>query len=79
MKNELNADKITYDPESGQRYTYIGAGLSLNEITPDSVIAYGPVNDRGCNVLMADGSVQMLSPRAFAEINQRGLIQRTAP
>ena len=79
MKNELNTDKITYDVATGQRFTYIGAGLSMNEITPDSVIAYGPVVEGGCNVLMADGSVQMLSARAFSEINQRGLIQRTAP
>jgi len=79
MKNELGTDKITYDPESGQRYTYIGAGLSLNEITPDSVIAYGPIIANHCNVLMADGSVQMLSAQKFYELNQRGLIQRAAP
>ena len=58
MMNELNTDKITYDVATGQRFTYIGAGLSLNEISPESVIAYGPVVEGGCNVLMADGSVQ---------------------
>jgi prepilin-type processing-associated H-X9-DG protein len=76
MKNELGTDKITYDPESGQRYTYIGAGMSEGEITPDSVIAYGPVINNHCNVLMADGSVQRLTAQKFYELNQRGLIQR---
>ncbi len=79
MKEELNTDKITYDVATGQRFTYIGAGLSLNDITPDSVIAYGPEVEGQCNVLMADGSVQQLSGRAFGELNQRGLIQRATP
>jgi prepilin-type processing-associated H-X9-DG protein len=79
MMNELNTDKITYDVETGQQFTYLGAGMSLNDITPDSVIAHGPVVNGHCNVLMADGSVQSLSARAFAELNQRGLIRRTGP
>ena len=79
MKNELGGDKVTYDVATGQHFTYIGAGLSLNEITPDSVIAYGPIVEGACNVLMADGSVQMMSARQFGELNQRGLIQRVAP
>ena len=79
MRNELNTDKITYDVETGQRFTYIGAGLSLNDITPESVIAYGPVNNNHCSVLFADGSVQTVSAAKFYELNQRGLIQRTRP
>lgn len=79
MKNELGSDKITYDPETGQRYTYLGAGMSLDEITPDSVVAYGAEVDGHYNVLMADGSVQSMGARAFGELNRRGLVQRAAP
>jgi type II secretory pathway pseudopilin PulG len=79
MMNELNTDKITYDPETGGRYTYLGAGHSLDEITPDSVIAYSPIIRGQCNVLLADGSVQMINAGKFAEYSQRGFIQRIAP
>ncbi|HLP75614.1 MAG TPA: hypothetical protein VK327_01740 [Candidatus Paceibacterota bacterium] len=77
MKNELGTDKITYDPETGQRYTYIGAGLSEGEVTPDSVIAYSPIINNHCNILLADGSVQQVTAEHFYQLNQRGLIQRT--
>lgn len=76
MQNELGTDKITYDVESGQRYTYLGAGYRDGEITTDSIIAYSPVVRGHCNVLMADGSVQMISAGKFAEYSQRGFIQR---
>ena len=76
MMNELSTDKVTYDVESGQRFTYLGAGYREGEITPDSIIAYSPVVNGHCNVLMADGSVQMLSERKFGEYSQRGFIQR---
>ncbi len=76
MMNELATDKVTYDVESGQRFTYLGAGYREGEITPDSIIAYSPVVNGHCNVLMADGSVQMLSERKFSEYSQRGFIQR---
>src|SRR6478736_6754985 len=76
MRNELATDKITYDVESGQRYTYLGAGYRDGEITPDSVIAYSPIIKGHCNILLADGSVQMISEGKFAEYAQRGFIQR---
>src|SRR5215469_6228829 len=38
--NELSTDKITYDPLTGQRYIYLAAGLNLDLIQPESVIAY---------------------------------------
>ncbi|MFO1487332.1 MAG: hypothetical protein U1F65_02530 [Verrucomicrobiota bacterium] len=76
MKNELGTDRVTYDTATGQRFTYIGGGLSLNEITPDSVIAYGPLVDGRCPVLMADGSVQQLNAQSFSQLNERGLIRR---
>jgi prepilin-type processing-associated H-X9-DG protein len=76
MMTELNTDKITYDVETGQRYTYLGAGYREDEITPDSVIAYSPMSQGRCNVLFADGSVQIINQREFSEYAQRGFIVR---
>lgn len=75
MMNELNTDKVTYDVETGQRLAYLGAGLSLENLTPDSIIAYSPIVNGHCNVLMADGSVHGFTAARFAEYSQRGLIQ----
>jgi hypothetical protein len=71
MKNELGTDKITYDPESGERYTYLGATVS--ETTPDAVLAYSPIVNGSCAVLYADGSVEQMSAVRFAEVAQRGM------
>lgn len=76
MMNELNTDKVTYDTETGQRYTWLGAGFNLNEITPDSVLAYSPLFNGHCNVALADGSVQQISAARFAEYSQRGLVRK---
>jgi len=76
MKNELGTDKITFDPATGQRYTYLGGGMSLNSLKPDSVIAYSALDEKGqCSVLFADGSVETASSQRFAELSQRGLVQ----
>ncbi len=80
MKNELGTDKITYDPATGQRYTYLGGGASMNSLKPDSVIAYSAQDNRGgCEVLFADGSVERVSAAKFGELSQRGLVQLAAP
>jgi type II secretory pathway pseudopilin PulG len=80
MKNELGADKITYDPATGQRYTYLGGGQSLDSLKPESVLAYSTLDEKGrCAVLFADGSVEMASAQRFAELSQRGLVQVAAP
>ena len=39
MINELNTDKVTYDPASGQRFVYLGAGHSETTLRADSVRA----------------------------------------
>src|SRR5262249_20938279 len=66
MINELSTDKVTYDPESGQRFVYVGGGLEVDKIQPDSVICYSPTDTGGMrNVLLADGSVQRLTSRKF--------------
>jgi type II secretory pathway pseudopilin PulG len=80
MTNELGTDKITYDPATGQRYTYLGGGQSLDSLKPDSVLAYSALDDKGrCAVLFADGSVETASAQRFAELSQRGLVLVAAP
>ncbi|MDD5141328.1 MAG: type II secretion system protein [Verrucomicrobiales bacterium] len=79
MKNELGTDKITYDPATGQRYTYLGGGMSLDSLKPDSVLAYSTIDKGRCGVLFADGSVQQMTAEKFAELSQRGLVQVAAP
>lgn len=79
MKNELGTDKITYDPENGQRYVYLGNGMSLDTLKPDSVIAYSPLVKDHCEVLYADGSVSQVTAGQFGELSQRGFIQLATP
>src|SRR5207247_8059130 len=80
MINELSTMKITYDPESGQQFVYLGAGLELEKIQPDSVIAYSPTETGGYRaVLFADGSVQQMSSRKFEERSRLGWILPASP
>ncbi|HXR48482.1 MAG TPA: LamG domain-containing protein [Candidatus Limnocylindrales bacterium] len=79
MTNELDTDRVTYDVETGQRFTYLGAGMSLDNLKPDSVLAYSPIFDGHCEVLFADGSVQQLTAGDFAQLSQRGLVQTATP
>jgi type II secretory pathway pseudopilin PulG len=69
MMNELSTDKITYDPGTGQRFIYVGAGKS--DATPEAIIAYSPSDVNGRAVAFADGSVQVLSAERFQEAMQR--------
>ena len=79
MTNELGTDKITYDTETGLRYTYLGGGMPEGSLKPDSVLAYSPIVNGHCNVLFADGSVAQMTDGKFAELSQRGLVQLATP
>ena len=79
MTNELDTDRITYDVETGRRFTYLGAGMSLDSLKPDSVLAYSPIVNDHCEVLFADGSVQQMTAGNFAQLSQRGLVQTATP
>jgi type II secretory pathway pseudopilin PulG len=65
MKNELGSERVTIDPNTGQRFIYVGAGKS--ETTPEAIIAYSPSDMNGRAVAFADGSVQVLSAEKFQE------------
>jgi type II secretory pathway pseudopilin PulG len=79
MTNELGTVQVTYDTETGQRYTYLGAGMTLDQLKPDSVLAYSPIVSDHCEVLFADGSVQRMTAGGFAELSQRGLVRVATP
>jgi len=79
MKDELGTEKIIYDTETGQPFTYLGGGMSLDSLRPDSVLAYSPIVNGHCEVLYADGSVDQLTDSGFAALSQRGLVQLAAP
>jgi type II secretory pathway pseudopilin PulG len=79
MTNVLDSPQVTYDVETGQRFTYLGAGMALDTLKPDSVLAYSPIVNDYCEVLFADGSVEQLTAGRFAELSQRGLVQAATP
>lgn len=79
MKDDLGSTQLMYDVASGQPFVYLGAGMSLDSLSPDSVLAYSPMVNGGCNILYADGSVAEISASSFEELSQRGLVQLTTP
>jgi hypothetical protein len=76
MMNELSTDNVLVDPESNERYVYLGAGKS--EANPNAILAYSPTDINGRVVALADGSVQMMSSVQFAEAMQRDSLQAQA-
>jgi prepilin-type processing-associated H-X9-DG protein len=79
MKDDLGTMQIVNDPQTAQAYTYLGGGMSLDALQPDSVLAYGIGAGGVGNVLFADGSVEEVSPNGFQELSQRGLVQMVQP
>ena len=69
MMNELSTDKVTYDPNTGQRFVYVGAGKTTDN--PDGIIAYSPSDVNGRAVVFADGHVQAMSAEKFQDALQR--------
>ncbi|MEO6336986.1 MAG: type II secretion system protein [Verrucomicrobiota bacterium] len=75
MKAELGTDKVTIDPNTGQRFVWVGAGKDASD--PGAILAYSPSDQNGRAVLLADGSVQQVNSEKFSEmlvrdeVNQR--------
>jgi competence protein ComGC len=70
MLDELGTEKLLTDPECGERFAYLGAGLKETDVDANSfIIAYSPSGVNGHrNVLMADGSVQMVGETRFSQM-----------
>lgn len=79
MANELGSPRTIIDPESGQRFVYVGGGQSEASLRPDSVVAYSPVDTGHRCVLFADGSVQQMSSAQFNDLAGRGFLQYNTP
>ncbi|PYJ58116.1 MAG: hypothetical protein DME24_17465 [Verrucomicrobia bacterium] len=70
MKEELSTDKVTVDPQTGERFVFLGAGRG--EADANSILAYSPSRQGGGrDVLFADGSVQQMREEQFASALQR--------
>jgi hypothetical protein len=65
MMNELGTPKVLIDPETGERYTYVGAGKS--EADPFGILAYSSSKRGHREVAFVDGSVQMMTEERFQE------------
>ena len=73
MLPELGTEKILVDPESGERFVYLG-GPGLSESTPQALLAYSPVERGGTrDVAFCDGSVSRLTSAQFNEALQATL------
>ncbi|HVY71755.1 MAG TPA: hypothetical protein VHH73_17620, partial [Verrucomicrobiae bacterium] len=66
MMTELSTDRILSDPETGERYVYVGAGKSLED--PNAILAYSSDKQGHREVIMADGSVQQVNASRFADL-----------
>ena len=69
MKAELGTDKVTVDPNTGQRFVWVGAGKDASD--PSAILAYSPSDQNGRAVLLADGSVQQVNSEKFSEMLAR--------
>jgi hypothetical protein len=79
MKDDLGSTQLMYDVASGQQFVYLGGNMSLDSLSPGSVLAYSPMVDGRCNVLYADGTVTEMSDSGFQQLSQRGLVQLATP
>jgi competence protein ComGC len=65
-RNELgNSDSLLVDPETGQRFIYVGAGKTMGD--PNAIIAYSVPGPNGNVVLLGDGRAQQMTSAQFSE------------
>ncbi len=78
LTNELQLDlvnTILIDPQTGQRFVYVGGGQSLDHLRSNILVAYSPTDKKGRAVLFADGRVEVVNGGQFSELTNRGLPQ----
>jgi prepilin-type processing-associated H-X9-DG protein len=52
-------------------YVYLGNGLNIATVTPDTVVAYEIPSPTGANILFGDGHVEYCSPTSMNSIAQQ--------
>jgi hypothetical protein len=77
--NHLLSEKVLTDPVSGKQFMFAGGGEKLDTLASNAVLAYSPEDKKGRAVLLADGSVQMMSRTQFDDLERRTLNAPTAP
>ena len=77
--NHLLSEKILTDPVSGKQFVFAGGGETLDSLASNAFIAYSPENKKGRAVLLADGSVQIMSRTQFDDLERRTLYAPAAP
>lgn len=56
------------DPESGKPFVYVAGGQNLYTLATNAVLAYSPEDREGRAVLFADGHVQYVNSKDFADL-----------
>ena len=75
MMDLLVTEKLLIDPNTGERFVFVGGGQVESNIKPESVVAFSPADSNGQRtVLLADGHVDGVSREKFAELERRGFI-----
>jgi len=77
--NHLLSEKVLTDPVSGKQFVFAGGGEKLDALAGNAVLAYSPEDKKGRAVLLADGSVQMMSRKQFDDLERRTLSTPAAP
>jgi prepilin-type processing-associated H-X9-DG protein len=67
VPNLITSDHVLLDPQSGEKYVYVGAGRTWQDGGGNSVIAYSPADMNGRNVLFSDGHVQWMTSGQFGD------------
>jgi len=77
--NHLLSETVLTDPASGRRFVFAAAGEKLDALASNALLAYSPEDKNGRAVLLADGSVQMMSRQQFDGLAKRELKAPAAP
>jgi type II secretory pathway pseudopilin PulG len=72
LMNEVGSERTLRDPETSERFVYLGAGREEAGIPAGGVLAYSPAEREGKRtVLLADGSVTWMDAARFGESLQK--------
>ena len=66
--NHLLSENLLTDPVSGKPFVFAAGGEQLDALASNAVLAYSPENKKNLAVLLADGSVQMMSQKQFGDL-----------